>query len=139
MVFFAPLNDSLTVFRYTGKSSKKARPDKWRAPLLAPFLWPPFTLQPSPPLVSIFPFLQYYFTALKFVPVLKLQPPGLVTWIEPILFYFLILFFFPLFFLLFLLFHSFLCKHMKIIWAVAVVHKKHTKNHKDQIDVFLII
>ena len=114
------------------------------------FGWAPFPLQPSPPLLSIFPFLQYYFTALKFVPVLKLQPPGLVTWIEPILFYFLILFFFPFFssfffsfilfsFFLFFSLSSFLCKHMKIIWAVAVVHKKHTKNHKDQIDVFLII
>ena len=44
--------------------------------------WAPLPLQP-PLLLLIFQLLQYFFTALKFVPVLKLQPPELVTWIEP--------------------------------------------------------
>ena len=44
--------------------------------------WAPLPFQP-PPLLLIFQLLQYFFTALKSVPVLKLQSPKLVTWIDP--------------------------------------------------------
>ena len=115
------------------------------APFVGPF--PPSALPPFTLNISIFAVLFYCLKVCSSAETSASRACNLDRTYPFLLSYFI---FFSLFFLLFLLFHffsfflffslsSFLCKHMKIIWAVAVVHKKHTKNHKDQIDVFLII
>ena len=111
----------------------------WLGPL-SPSALPPFTLN-----ISIFAVLFYCLKVCSSAETSASRACNLDRTYPFLLSYFIFFPFFSSFFSSFIFssfffsLSSFLCKHMKIIWAVAVVHKKHTKNHKDQIDVFLII
>ena len=64
-----------------------------------PLCWLPWLGSPPPSAPSFtlnISTFAYSFTALKFVPVLKLQPPELVTWMEPF-FFIIFCFYFPFF------------------------------------------